>query len=306
MGEASFYKYLGLKSDGTVRADFLTNGLFRFTQPNKLNDPFEVNPRILMDACSDEDRELAEKQALEMGFPPDQIDRWLPLFLDTLPKERMTVEEFPGLAYPEGINSLQELDAHNAKKELDGLLKHINETYGIFCLSTSKENLVMWSLYAAAHKGVVIGFDGNHPFFQDSHDFHPVEYAEERLSLSSNSGYLRLIGTRFSSESHYKDLPIRLFLRKHPNWKKEEEWRMIRRLDEATCRSAEDPSVYLFEIPKDAIETVILGAQISKDNREQICRLVSGSDKCSHIQILQADLSSSTFGLEFRELVGPS
>jgi hypothetical protein len=299
--ESFFYKYLGLKRDQTVRSDFLTNGLFRFTQPNELNDPFEVNPRILMEAYSDEDWELARQRGLKDGFPPDQFDQWKHLLVATTPRGRITPEEFPGIPYPEGIHSMQELDEHNAKKELATLLKHINESFGIFCLTTSKENLVMWSLYAESHKGLVVGFEGSHPFFSDSHDFNRVEYSEQRISLSSNNGYLRLVGKHFSPKSHYKDLPTRLFLRKHPDWRNEKEWRMIRRLDEATLRAPGDSLVYLFEIPCEAIRLLILGAQISNENKEEIHRLASSSDKWSHVQILQAHLSSSSFGLEFRE-----
>jgi hypothetical protein len=81
MSTDTFYKYLGLKVNGTVRADFLTNGLFRFTQPNQLNDPFEVRPRFLMEAYAEEDIELAQDAALNAGFPRDQIEKFLPLFL---------------------------------------------------------------------------------------------------------------------------------------------------------------------------------------------------------------------------------
>ena len=294
-----FFKYIGLKSDSTVRADFLNNGLFRFTQPNQLNDPFEVNPRVLVESYAEEDRELARQRGLAEGFPPDTVDRWIDLFLRTLPKGRFTPERYPGISYPEGIHSMEELDAHNANKQLEALLKHINETYGIFCLSTSRENLVMWALYAESHKGIVVGFDGNHPFFSNAHDFHPVEYLENRISLSSNNGFLRLVGEAFLLKSEYKNLPIRLFLRKHPDWNKEEEWRMVRRLDEATGRSSVEPSVYLFEIPSEAINVVILGAQISEQNKEHVHRAISSSDKWSHLRILQARLSSSNFGLDF-------
>src|SRR5262245_20350934 len=95
-----FYKYIGLRDDGAVRADFLKDGLFRFTQPDRLNDPFEVRPRVLMEAYSDEDTERARTEALRAGFPRDDLDGFLPLFLETIPRRRMTPEEFPGLAYP--------------------------------------------------------------------------------------------------------------------------------------------------------------------------------------------------------------
>ena len=68
-----FYKYIGLKSDSTIRADFLNNGFFRLTQPNQLNDPFEVNPRVLVESNAEEDRELARQTLLADGFAPDGL-----------------------------------------------------------------------------------------------------------------------------------------------------------------------------------------------------------------------------------------
>ena len=166
-----FYKYIGLENS-TVRTDFLKNSCFRFTQPNQLNDPFEVNPRVLVEAYAAEDREFARQTYLADGFPPDRVERLIDR-LQTLPRGRMTPERYPGLSYPDGIHSMEELDARNANLQVEALLKHINDTYGIFCLSTSRENLVMWSLYADSHKGMVVGFDGNHPFFSNAHDFYP-------------------------------------------------------------------------------------------------------------------------------------
>jgi hypothetical protein len=300
-----FYKYLGLKGDGTVRANFLTNALFRFTQPNQLNDPFEVRPRVLMGVYAEEDVELAREEALKAGFPADQIEKFRSLFLETLPRRRFTPEEFPGIPYPkrtgseERFRSMEELDAYKAEQEVETLFKHVNETYGFFCLTTSRDNLRMWSHYADSHRGIVVGFDAQHPFFSAAHDFYKVEYSEERISLSSNEGYLRLVGRHYSPGSDYKDLPTRLFLRKHPDWQSEQEWRMIRRLKECDYHSPDNPLVYLFTIPREAITVLILGAQISDRNKEEIQRQISSSSDWAHVQILQASLSVRKFSLDF-------
>lgn len=193
---------------------------------------------------------------------------------------------------------MKEMDAYKANQELKALLKHVNKTYGFFCLTTNKDNLIMWSHYAANHKGIVVGFDAHHPFFRGSHDFYPVEYLPERISLSSNDGYSRLVGKHFSPELNYKDLHTRLFLRKHTDWAGEQEWRMIRRLEECDYHEP-DSLFYLFRIPREAITEVILGAQISKENKELIHRRISSSPDWAHVKILHASLSASQFGLEF-------
>ena len=288
-----YFKYTG-------RLDFLSNGLFRFTQPAELNDPLECYPQILMETHAPEDIEEAKAQAQKMGITsPADLERLLPTFLATLPKRRFTPEEFPGIPYPPGIHSMAELDKQNAKKRLEELLAHINKTYGIFCLSESCDNFLMWSQYADSHKGVAVGFDADHSFFKSVHDFYPVEYSDQRISLSSNNGFLRLAGHGHST-SHYKDLPVRLFLRKSKAWAHEREWRIIRRLDESNSSIAGPPAVYLFEIPRQAFKVIILGAQISQENTERICKVLSAPGEWSHIQLFQAALPSSGYGLEIR------
>jgi len=288
----------------TARLDFLANGLFRFTQPSQLNDPLECNPQILMEIHSPEDIEEAKEQARKMGMTsPADIEKFLPMLLATGPKGRFTPEEYPGIPYPAGISSMAELDEQNAKKRLTELLTHINETYGIFCVSESGEEFLMWSHYADAHKGVVVGFDAKHPFFNATHDFYPVEYSDQRISLSSNNGFLRLAGYG-QTGSHYKDLPVRLFLRKSKDWTYEREWRMIRKLDESELSIPASPPVYLFQVPRQAIKVIILGAQISPENAEIICKAVSNPSEWSHVQLFQATLARMGYGLEIRSYKG--
>jgi len=277
-----------------VRVDFLTNGLFRFTQPNQLNDVFEANPKAIMGSSVD-DEERAVEEMKRAGLPLDQKDRWLPLFLKP-GLRRMTKEEFPGLAYPEGINSLDELDEVNLKKELELLLTHINRKYGFFCVTILEKNRKMWSLYAENHRGIVVGFDGNHPFFKDSQHFYPVEYSDQRVSISSTDGMIRLAGEVYASNAGA--LPLQLFLRKDSSWRDEEEWRMIGKLEECTCRDPKNPLVYLFEFPKDSIKVLILGAKISEDNEKLIRGLASPSNGWDGLKITKAQLSPTDYDID--------
>jgi hypothetical protein len=86
---AILYKYIGLK-DGAVRTDFL-NGLFRFTQPNQLNDPHEVYPEISVNKYSPEDIEQGRAEGRKIGIPEDEIDSKWPMFLAVAPRGRMTL-----------------------------------------------------------------------------------------------------------------------------------------------------------------------------------------------------------------------
>jgi hypothetical protein len=281
----------------TTRIDFIDNGLFRFTQRNALNDPCEFYAEIVMDCDSAEDIEVARQQARDAGFSEDEFERWSPLFLEPLPKRRMTPEEFLGLTYPPGIKSMAELDKQNAEKELEGLLKHIDETYGIFCLTESNDNFLMWSHYAESHKGVAIGFDASHPFFTTGLDFHQVEYSPRRTSLTSKHGMLRLAG-HFHQRSRYSDLPVRLFLRKASEWAYEKEWRMIRKLEECDHCIPGKPPIYLFKIPRETIQVLIFGERMLPEDKERISKAVAKSGDWSHLRLFEAKIPNSGFGLE--------
>jgi hypothetical protein len=290
-----YYKHIGLVGGKTVRVDFLRNGLFRFTQLNQLNDLFEANPQALL-GVAPEDEARALEEMKRVGLPLDQKDRWLPMFLKP-GLRRMTKEEFPALVYPRGINSLEELDAANLKKELDALVQYVNETYGVFCVTTSAIDAKMWSLYSDNHRGIAVGFDASHPFFKSGENFDAVEYSDQRVSLSSVDGLLRLAGQVYSSNDATRVLPREFFFRKDSRWKDEEEWRMVKKLNDCV-QDPKHPDLYLFKVPAEAVKLIILGAKISNDDEEVIRSLATSSKGWDHLKILRAKLSARDFGIE--------
>ena len=76
--------YLGLKSNGKVRALVFEKLIFRFTQPNQVNDPFEIRPRVPMEAYTEEDIDRARERALKAGFPKENLDQCLGIFFEDL------------------------------------------------------------------------------------------------------------------------------------------------------------------------------------------------------------------------------
>lgn len=55
----------------------MKNPIFRFTQRNQVNDPFEIRPRVPMEAYTEEDIDRARERALEAGFPKENLDQCL-------------------------------------------------------------------------------------------------------------------------------------------------------------------------------------------------------------------------------------
>jgi len=150
----------------------------------------------------------------------------------------------------------------------------------------------MWGDYAGGYRGVVVGFDSTHPFFQHSLVTAPVEYTANRVSVSSKNGTVRLNGKIAKRED---GIPLPLFLRKHPNWSHQEEWRCIRslthRANAGEGTREQPPEVCLFRIPSDAVRLVALGQRIAPPDRERAMALLTGDPRWRHVQVRNAQLA---------------
>lgn len=184
------------------------------------------------------------------------------------------------------------------KKEITSLLNKVSrrnhvEPYpnvGIFCLSQSVHSLLMWAHYADNHRGIIIGFDSDHPFFdqdilpskpnEDTRwlgKIFPVAYDRVRLNFTANLGYKAL-------------------LIKSDEWMYEKEYRMFMRRNDRT-KYAEDEcgnvitDIDLFEIPATAVREVIIGVKANKNKIVKDFKLASAvSAKLSHIKLFQAKI----------------
>ena len=99
----------------------------------------------------------------------------------------------------------------------------------------------MWSHYADSHSGVCLIFDWNEPFFAAAQ---PVAYAQRRP----------IINPVFDSND---EMLSHALLTKSAQWSYEPEWRIVHYRHGAGS----------YEFPPEALLGVILGPQISKENR---------------------------------------
>ena len=126
----------------------------------------------------------------------------------------------------------------------------LNQKVGVLCLSEVGNSILMWGHYTDNHRGFVVGFDSNHPFFscrrtdQDEFGFlRKVDYQRKRP---------KVVLTDTSS-------PV-WFQTKSEQWAYEKEWRIVRVLSEAMCRINGSPfPVCLFEFPPDVVLEIIIG-----------------------------------------------
>ena len=197
---APLHKYVHI--DGLLR---ILGGSIRFTQPGAFNDPFELLPELIAPA-------VEHPQNLTISF-------------DTMAKRRdPPVGEVP---------SSEELDSSDVISR--DIVKELNRTIGIFCLSKINDLLLMWSHYAEQYAGAVIEFDGSNDFFAGQIE---VEYRPLR-PRKNISAYLIA----------NQPVPVAELCVKSDQWAYEREVRIVRPLSDCKATTASDPRGFYYANP---------------------------------------------------------
>jgi Protein of unknown function (DUF2971) len=143
----------------------------------------------------------------------------------------------------------------------------LNATVGLCCLSEVSDSLLMWGHYTESHRGYVLGFDSESPFFsqrrseEDEFGFlRRVEYTAERPNV--------VLSDTSSGE---------WFQTKAKSWEYEREWRLLRVLSEADSRIDQAPfPICLFDFPQASVQQVIIGIRSSPVLVSEVRSLISG------------------------------
>lgn len=218
----------------------------RFTQPRALNDPLEFSPTIR--------------------------------FYDSQAKYQLY--ELNGISFPsvELFFRVQVIESQ------------IN-AYGILSLTKIPNSFDMWSQYANGHRGFVIELKDDfwrHPCMKskagDEYPVGKVEYVED---YAVNFADLVNANHEIPLEVLHKEL----FFKKTSRWEHEYEYRMVRSLSDSpdykppeTKYPYTDVSVYLFPFDWECVSSVILGANMSTENK----RLIAQCCEKHNIPLLQA------------------
>ena len=215
------YRYTSIR-DHTERI-FLNRELY-FSEPAAFNDPFDCRVNYSTECTEPTFRELAGSK-----------DSWLARVIRTL---------YPKLAFQHAVSRAYEnrdaLVGENARNALDA---HIAKT-GISCFTELKDNILMWSHYAAQHKGICLEFSTEKsPLFEG---VRPIIYTKDCPVYECYSNDLSIIAQR-------------ALFRKATDWAYEKEWRLL-------WRQAKVSRV----LTPGTLSAVILGARISETHAAQV------------------------------------
>jgi len=268
------------------RIDVIKDLEIRFTQPDALNDPFELQPHF--------DSLIAEADVLaNLSESPVDLGSMVVQAYEMLPELRaipigfamQAIEEFMATddarkATAEGVRILLKSMRYGAAAIRDAIYRAFNENVGILSLSEIADNELMWAHYANSHRGVILCFDEHHAFFN--------------RKRSENDGFY------FIRKVIYTDGPPvslattdvdALLITKRTKWSYEREWRMLVPLKHATrSLTLGGDTVYLFAFPADALRGVILGAYSTLETETLVRNTLNDGTALSHVSLLRAKI----------------
>lgn len=152
---------------------------------------------------------------------------------------RLKISRFSELNDP--FELLGQNFADRAVREIVREHKHeFNEQKGVICFSEDWVDPVLWSHYAARHRGVALGFDVDRDWAKE------VQYSAARLKLTLAKG----------AKTITDELANFLVFTKYESWRYEREWRVICELK----RSEQEGGLYFAPFDKKLkLTEVILG-----------------------------------------------
>jgi hypothetical protein len=237
------YHYLSFDKPERLALIF-TEGTLYFSTPRDFNDPWDCRP-------------FYNKSSLNDAGEYERAVRWF-VHCDRIRNPSLSEEE----------HVRREKDLRGDRKLLEWMIDQltsemgeaIQKQYRVYCLSTHPDSTLMWAHYANSCKGLCLEFSVQNKLFCKAL---PVEYLTTY--------------PLFTVWDNVEDANLRVLLTKSDAWSYESEFRLI---------ASEEPFVFpdvpttkggFMQMPKDALKSVIMGAQMEASDREMVRELVRDS-----------------------------
>lgn len=249
-GGVPYFKYLGPE-----RVDVLERGEIRFTPANDFNDPFECLSDSRLIEHKGWQRQCEDHCVRAMLADPEVLRSYRHLDSAALEQEVRRIHQ---ARYDQRLPELKKLARTQLAAARDPLR--------VLCLSIvppdSPDAFLMWGHYTSSHRGFVIEFDDQHPWFLghlpvlgEAHDAGPVEYQHRRPG--------------WDIDDDGNASPRRSFVfSKSPHWSYEREYRLLRFAGTSGLES--DNPLALVALPLDSIRSITLGVNCSKETEKRV------------------------------------
>ncbi len=254
---AKFYKYRSMTGDAVkwVERTILFNEIY-FAPASTFNDPFDLRPVFSLQATPDRQRE--DFLRLSRKFVPD------------ITEEQRAIEADRVMA-----TSMSKGDVGSTTAIIQLVHSHIiTTTVGVYCVSTKRDDILMWSHYADSHRGICLEFDGTLPLMAHAQK---VRYKPEREPINPY-----IDGNEAAMD--------KALLTKAEQWSYEAEWRL--------CRYKDGPGIVQFR-PQN-LTGVIIGALASVPTVDTVVAWVR--QRSAPINVYRAAVSVKRFELDIASM----
>lgn len=257
--------------------DILTKRVLYFAPPRKLNDPFDCNIPLRRSLSTEEDIKAYLELEVE-EFEKDKTDDEQRAILERLwsnsplaspdPEERFTSDEMH--------------------------LQYTRKAYGIASFSTVRDNTVLWSHYACAHKGFCVELDTYSLEALFTQHFKKTGEVIRPFWIEYSPKYPVLV----PKDGNDPRQRARMLITKSQDWAYEAEYRYIYHRPFEYVTELDSPwDGFELTLDDGVIKSVFLGCEISDDDKQQIIKTVNQTG--SVCRVFQAKKARSSFSLEF-------
>jgi hypothetical protein len=204
-----------------------------FASPTLFNDPFDCTITAAIEEPTDDEIETLRQHYVRKERVPHAI------------RDALREQSSDGLR-SQFLNSFKQVIGTSIAE----FLKH----NGVSCFAERKENLLMWSHYAARYHGFCLEFrTRSEPFTK----LRPVKYVDSIPQINL---------TNFILNDQY-DVISGLYCTKWKGWEYEQEWRVIHKT-----------AGTLFTYQADALKAIYFGPKMDGATKEILCLIIKGQN----------------------------
>jgi hypothetical protein len=171
---------------------------------------------------------------------------------------------------------------------------------GVLSLSSSKHSLLMWAHYANNHEGIIVGFNSEHPYFNQ--DIPP------KCNPPEDASYLGkvypVVYDRIRLDIEFGANSKKALLQKSDEWMYEKEYRMFMRREDCDQIPVDTAGkamkdVNLFKVPETSITRILIGVRANKEAIIlDFIRALRTNPDLSHIKIETAELHGDLYHID--------
>lgn len=202
------YKYISLEQfdDKSTRLDSYLDGKLFFASSNQFNDPWDALIRF----------ETKNDQALKR-----EIEKQVDTSNNALAKAIVSLDlpayqYLDNLNFVPGTNEKQNLiNTYLPTNSSASICYQLAQSIGICCLSSEKDNYLLWSHYSNSHSGICIGIE------VDDSALHKVKYSSELPAA------IEYLNPSFTNSDLFTNTVFDQLRTKSSAWSYENEYRLL-------------------------------------------------------------------------------